>query len=224
MWHWLLQLLIFQKLGKSGFCTCHLQESITHWCMTMVMQTWYQLKAEELLLASTYHLGYEYVYFRNSWPLNFDYLFLGTPCISKIKPIMFPNHSEWSSSTIWNFLLKVCFHGNANDEKNGKVQHSYFRLQKFAKHAQGFVNCLWESFLVRQEFLKSFKFLANVCSTPRTIDDASEPPRMFGKHLEPKIRMLDFAIFFDFCILSWIVCVLLWKHYFTLSSSKASSV
>ena len=25
---------------------------------------------------------YEYVYLRNSWPLNFDYLFLGTPCIS----------------------------------------------------------------------------------------------------------------------------------------------
>ena len=81
VWHWLLQLLIFQKLGKSGFCSCHLQESITQWCMTMVMQTWYQLKAEELLLASTYDLGYEYVYLRNSWPLNFDYLFLGTPCI-----------------------------------------------------------------------------------------------------------------------------------------------
>ena len=75
MWHWLLQLLIFQKLGKSGFCTCYLQESITQWCMTMVMQTWYQLKAEELLLASTDDLGYEYVYLRNSWPLNFDYLF-----------------------------------------------------------------------------------------------------------------------------------------------------
>ena len=81
----ILQLLIFQKLGKSGFCTCHLQESITQWCMTMVMQTWYQLKAEELLLASTYDLGYEYVYLRNSWPLNFDYLFLGTPCRGRGK-------------------------------------------------------------------------------------------------------------------------------------------
>ena len=50
----------------------------------MVMQTWYQLKAEELLLASTYDLRYEYVYLRNSWPLNFDYLFLGTPCIVSI--------------------------------------------------------------------------------------------------------------------------------------------
>ena len=75
MWHWLLQLLIFRKLGNSGFCNCYLQESITQWCMTMVMQTWYQLKAEELLLASTYDLGYEYVYLQNSWPLNFDYLF-----------------------------------------------------------------------------------------------------------------------------------------------------
>ena len=25
--------------------------------------------------------------------------------------------------------------------KNGKVQHSYFRLQKFATHARGFVHC-----------------------------------------------------------------------------------
>ena len=78
---WLLQLLIFQKLGKSGFCTCHLQESITQWCITMVMQTWYQLKAEELLLASTYDLGYEYVYLRNSWLWTSITLFLGTPCI-----------------------------------------------------------------------------------------------------------------------------------------------
>ena len=75
---------IFQKLGKSGFCTCHLQESITQWCMTMVIQTWYQLKAEELGTPSFYlRLGYDYVYLRNSWPLNFDYLFLGTPCITK---------------------------------------------------------------------------------------------------------------------------------------------
>ena len=70
-------------------CTCQWwqvswnapQESITQWCMTMVMQTWYQLKTEELLLASTYDLRYEYVYLRNSWPLNFDNLFLGTPCV-----------------------------------------------------------------------------------------------------------------------------------------------
>ena len=42
--------LIFQKLGKIGFCTCHLEESITQHCMAVVMQTRYQLKAEELLL------------------------------------------------------------------------------------------------------------------------------------------------------------------------------
>ena len=66
---------------------CHLQESITQWCMTMVMQTWYQLKAEELLLASTYDLGYEYL--RNSWPLNFDYLFLGTPSICTVYMYVF---------------------------------------------------------------------------------------------------------------------------------------
>ena len=42
----------FPKTWRSGFCTRHLQESIIQRCMTMVMQTKYQLKAEELLLAS----------------------------------------------------------------------------------------------------------------------------------------------------------------------------
>ena len=49
-----------KNLEKVGFVPVTYQESITQWCMTMVMQTWYQLKAEELLLASTYDLGYEY--------------------------------------------------------------------------------------------------------------------------------------------------------------------
>ena len=57
----------FPKTWKKWVCTCHLQESITQCCTTMVMQTWYQLKAEELLLASTYDLGYDYVDLRNSW-------------------------------------------------------------------------------------------------------------------------------------------------------------
>ena len=35
-------------------------------------------------------------------------------------------------------------------------------------------------------------------SIPWTIDDASEPMRMFGELLEPKIRILDFAIFLTF--------------------------
>ena len=105
MWHWLLQLLIFQKLGKSGFCTCHLQETITQWCMTMVMQTWYQLKAEELLLASTHGTGYEYVYLRNSWPLNFDYLFLGPTlyiCLNILREIFFfPLSGNWGPPFIF---------------------------------------------------------------------------------------------------------------------------
>ena len=67
-------------------------------------------------------------------------------------------------------------HEGCECRENGKVQHSYFRLQKFAKHVQGFVNCSRESFLVRREFQKSLKFLANVSSIPRTIDYASEPP------------------------------------------------
>ena len=88
-------------------------------------------------------------------------------------------------------------------QKNGK--HSYFRLQKFAKHARGFgsiINCLRESYLVRREFQKSLKFLKNDSSIfgrlRQTIEDASEPLRMFGERLEPKIRMLDFAIFWTF--------------------------
>ena len=64
--------------------------------MTMVMQTWYQLKAEELLLASTYDLGYEYVYLRNSWPLNFDYLFLGTPCIKEYFEVVIKSIYKFS--------------------------------------------------------------------------------------------------------------------------------
>ena len=46
----------------------------------------------------------------------------------------------------------------------------------------------------------------SVSSTLRTIDDASEPLRMFGELLEPKIRMLDFAIFFLHSHPSRIVC------------------
>ena len=41
---------------------------------------------------------------------------------------------------------------------------------------------------------KKLKFLANVSSISRTIDNVSEPRRMFGKLLEPKIQMLDFVI------------------------------
>ena len=61
--------------------------------------------------------------------------------------------------------------------------------------------CLRQSFLVLREFQKLLKFLANVSSILRTLDDASEPPCMFGKLLEPKIRMLNFAIIFDIRIL-----------------------
>ena len=42
----------------------------------------------------------------------------------------------------------------ANVKKNGKVQHSYFRLQKFAKHARGFgsiVNCLLDARNVKKK-------------------------------------------------------------------------
>ena len=43
--------------------------------------------------------------------------------------------------------------------KTGKVQHSYFRLRKFAKHARGFVSCLRESFFVQWDFFCCWNFL-----------------------------------------------------------------
>ena len=54
---------------------------------------------------------------------------------------------------------------------------------------------------VRKKFQTFLKFRPNKKRLPRTIDDASEPPRMFGDVLEPNIRMLDFATFFDIRIL-----------------------
>ena len=51
---------------------------------------------------------------------------------------------------------------------------------------------------VRYKFQTFLKFPLNKKRFLRTIDDASEPPRMFGELLEPKIRMLDFAIFSTF--------------------------
>ena len=70
--------------------------------MTMVMQTWYQLKAEELLLllASTYDLGYEYVYLRNSGPLNFDLPFLGTPCIMHVSIYLYYTNMSAQSTNL----------------------------------------------------------------------------------------------------------------------------
>ena len=141
MWHWLLQLLIFQKLGKSGFCTCHLQESITQWCMTMVMQTWYQLKAEELPLASTYDLGYEYVYLRNSWPLNFDYLFLGTPCISALWFV-------WRFCYIGNVLLFTNYNTyNVYQALNFRKMKNLFMVSAFS----------YEIYFILQVLVYTFK-------------------------------------------------------------------
>ena len=39
-----------QKLGKSAFCTLHLQRSLTRWSVTMMMQARCQIKADELSL------------------------------------------------------------------------------------------------------------------------------------------------------------------------------
>ena len=82
--------------------------------------------------------------------------------------------------------------------KNCKVQHSYFRLQKFAKHARGFA----------RNFTLFLKFPPNSKRLPQTTD---EPQRMIGELLEPKIRMLDFAIIFDIRILCESFAFL-WKH------------
>ena len=99
----------------------------------------------------------------------------------------------------WNAIIKLVFSRGTRRMRrmrklsgggggNCQVQHSYFRLQKFAKHARRFVKCSRTSVLVRREFQKSLKFLANVSNIPRTIDDASEPPRMFGELLSLKYK------------------------------------
>ena len=45
-----------QKLGKSGFCTLHLQRSLTRWSVTMMMQARCQIKADALLLILVHNL------------------------------------------------------------------------------------------------------------------------------------------------------------------------
>ena len=71
-----------------------------------------------------------------------------------------------------NHELKCGFHGareRCECRKNCKVQKSYFMLQKIAKPLRGFwsvVNCSRASFLVRWDFQKISKFLANVSRIP----------------------------------------------------------
>ena len=79
------------------------------------------------------------------------------------------------SSSLLMFSVKCGFHGarerlrRMRMSKNGKVQQSYFMLQKIAKPSRGFgsvVNCSRASFLVRREFQKVLTFLANVSRIP----------------------------------------------------------
>ena len=70
-----------KNLEKSRFCTLHLQMSLTRWSVTMMMQARCQIIADELLLILVHNWQDYILYPWNSWPLNFGYLFLGTPCI-----------------------------------------------------------------------------------------------------------------------------------------------
>ena len=74
------------------------------------------------------------------------------------------DHYHWISMTL---ISKVRFSRGTRTicegcecRKNGKVQQSYFMLQKIAKPSRGFgsvVNCLRASFLVRREFQKKIE-------------------------------------------------------------------
>ena len=86
--------------------------------------------------------------------------------------------STYSDHEVWRWfqLPKVRFSRGTRTicegcecRKNCKVQQSYFMLQKIAKPSRGFgsvVNSSRASFLVRREFQKILKFLANVSRIP----------------------------------------------------------
>ena len=67
--------------------------------------------------------------------------------------------------------------------------------------SRGPANCLWESFLVRREFFKSLKFLANVSSIPRKIYDSSEPPEHICWTFGASNTNVGLCHFFDIRIL-----------------------
>ena len=118
-------------------------------------------------------------------------------------------------------LLKVCFHMNVNDSqrmrigmsKNGKVQHSYFGLQQFAKHALGFVNCLRESFLVRREFLKVWNFLRTFPAFREQLMTLLNPRTCLANFWSVKYECWTLEIFSTFASFANRLCAP-WKHYF----------
>ena len=52
--HWLPQFQIFQKLGKTGFCTYHLLERLIQWYVVVMINARCQMKARELGCVYTY--------------------------------------------------------------------------------------------------------------------------------------------------------------------------
>ena len=91
-----------------------------------------------------------------------------------------------SNNVTVSFLVKVCFHRKAKDANVEKLQspHSYFRLQKCAKHARGLgsiINCSQDD----ENIHKKFQILCkNSCGTKH---DNGQTPAHVGELLEPKI-------------------------------------
>ena len=102
--------------------------------------------------------------------------------------------------------LKVCFHRNVNDSQRISF---VFQAPKVCQTCAGgcqlftgvrhlFAGVIFSSVGILTKFEISCKHFQHPANNN---DNASEPPRIFGKLLEAKIRMLDFAIFFDIRIL-----------------------
>ena len=71
----------FPKTWKKLILYLSPQERLIQWYVAVMMHAMCQMKARELLSPTNSLKCYEISYFSNGWPLNFGYLFLGTPCI-----------------------------------------------------------------------------------------------------------------------------------------------
>ena len=129
----------------------------------------------------------------------------------------------------WSKLpFKVCFHRNMNDAnaKNMAKSNIHILRSKSSLNMHGVLSIVRMSPVLfgGNLFLKKCDFFfANVSSLPWPIDDASEPPHKFGKLFEPRLWMLDFAMFSTFSSFANCLCAP-WKHYIYKLISKCSAI
>ena len=73
--------IIFSKLAKTRFCTCHLHLQFTRLCVSSVMQERYHCKGEEFSFNYMLHINCQNKWAWNMAPLKLDYLYFDTHCI-----------------------------------------------------------------------------------------------------------------------------------------------